>query len=86
ATGEAMNVGNLLKPMVGQDELGCIGAITLKEYQKYIKKDLDLEATGEAMNVGNLLKQMVGQDTISNIHGLRERCEHRHGSKSLMVP
>ncbi len=41
ATG-AMDAVNLLKPMLGQGELCCIGA-TITEYHEYIEKDPALE-------------------------------------------
>ena len=37
----AMDAANLLKPALARGELHAIGATTLKEYQKYIEKDID---------------------------------------------
>lgn len=39
----AMDAANLLKPMLARGQLRCIGATTLKEYQKYIEKDAAFE-------------------------------------------
>ncbi|PWA75046.1 chaperone protein ClpB4, mitochondrial [Artemisia annua] len=75
-----MDAGNLLKPMLGQGELQCIGAIALNEYRKYIENDLDLECRFQHC------EQSSFEDMISNIHGLCERYELHHGSKILMVP
>ena len=39
----AMNVGNMLKPMLARAEIRLIGATTLNEYREYIEKDGALE-------------------------------------------
>jgi len=43
ATEGAMDAANLLKPALARGTLHCVGATTLKEYQKYIEKDAALE-------------------------------------------
>ena len=35
---EAMDAGNLLKPLLARGELRCVGATTLDEYRQYIEK------------------------------------------------
>ncbi|EFJ20601.1 hypothetical protein SELMODRAFT_418378 [Selaginella moellendorffii] len=68
ATSGAMDVGNLLKPMLGHGELRCIGATTIKEYRKYLEKDAALESA-EISEMEKLLhldehlhKRFFGQD------------------------
>ena len=39
----AMDVGNILKPMLARGEIRLIGATTLNEYREYIEKDGALE-------------------------------------------
>ncbi|KAK7340603.1 hypothetical protein VNO77_21310 [Canavalia gladiata] len=75
ATNGAMDAGNLLKPMLGRGELRCIGATTLDEYRKYIKKDPALERRFQQVYVD----QPTVEDTISILRGLRERYELHHG-------
>ena len=42
-TDGAMDAGNMLKPMLQEASLHCIGATTLDEYRQYIEKDAALE-------------------------------------------
>lgn len=71
----SMDAANLLKPMLARGELRCIGATTLKEYQKYVEKDAAFERRFQQVFVGepSLL------DTISILRGLKERYESHHG-------
>ncbi|ESQ46531.1 hypothetical protein EUTSA_v10000463mg [Eutrema salsugineum] len=75
--GDAMDTGNLLKPMLGRGELRCIGATTLTEYRKYIEKDPALERRFQKVLCG----PPSVQDTISILRGLRKRYELHHGVK-----
>ena len=71
----AMDVGNMLKPMLARGEIRLIGATTLNEYRKYKEKDGALER--------RLQKVMVSEpnvlDTITILRGLKERFEVFHG-------
>lgn len=76
ATGEGgMDAGNMLKPLLARGELHCIGATTLKEYQKYIEKDKALERRFQQVYVG----QPSVIDSISILRGLKEKYELYHG-------
>jgi len=66
-----MDVSNLLKPMIGRDELKCIGATTLTKYGKYMEKDLALERRFQKF----ICNQPFVEDTISILRGLRKRYE-----------
>lgn len=35
-----MDAANLMKPTLARGQLRCIGATTLKEYKKYVEKDV----------------------------------------------
>ena len=74
-TDGAMDAANLLKPMLARGELRCIGATTLKEYQKYIEKDPAFERRFQQVFVG----EPTVEDTISILRGLKERYESHHG-------
>ncbi|CAH9096691.1 unnamed protein product [Cuscuta europaea] len=76
-TGGAMDVGNLLKPMLVRGELRCIGATTLIEYRKYVEKDPALKRRFQQVYCG----QPSVEDSLSILRGLRERYELHHGVK-----
>lgn len=77
ATEGAMDAANLLKPALSRGELHCIGATTLKEYQKYIEKDAALERRFQSI----LVNEPTLEDAISILRGLKERYENFHGVK-----
>lgn len=71
----AMNAGNMLKPMLARGEIRLIGATTLNEYREFIERDGALER--------RLQKIMVSEpttvDTLTILRGLKERFEVFHG-------
>ncbi len=71
----AMDVSNMLKPMLARGEIHVIGATTLNEYRKFIEKDGALERRFQKVivNEPNVL------DTITILRGLKERFEIFHG-------
>ena len=71
----AMDVSNMLKPMLARGEVHCIGATTLNEYRKYIEKDSALERRFQ--NV--LVNEPTVIDTITILRGLKSRFEVYHG-------
>jgi ATP-dependent Clp protease ATP-binding subunit ClpB len=71
----AIDASNMLKPALARGELHCIGATTLKEYQKYIEKDAALERRFQPVYV----KEPSVEDTIAILRGLKERYEVHHG-------
>ncbi|MEK7167276.1 MAG: ATP-dependent chaperone ClpB [Patescibacteria group bacterium] len=77
ATEGAMDASNMLKPALARGELHCIGATTLKEYQKYIEKDTALERRFQPIFV----KEPSIEDTIAILRGIKEKYEVFHGVK-----
>lgn len=75
----AMDASNMLKPMLARGELRCIGATTLKEYQKYIEKDAALERRFQPVYV----KEPTVEETVTILRGLKDRYELHHGIKIL---
>ena len=71
----AMDVSNMLKPMLARGEIHVIGATTLNEYRKYIEKDGALERRFQKV----LVSEPTTQDTITILRGLKERFEIFHG-------
>ncbi|MCG8477259.1 MAG: ATP-dependent chaperone ClpB [Cytophagales bacterium] len=71
----AMDAANLLKPALARGELRCIGATTLKEYQKYIEKDKALERRFQSV----LVDEPSVEDSISILRGIKDKYEVHHG-------
>lgn len=71
----AMNVGNMLKPMLARGELHLIGATTLNEYREYIEKDGALERRLQKI----IVHEPTTIDTLTILRGLKERFEIYHG-------
>ena len=72
---QAMNVGNMLKPMLARGELKLIGATTLNEYREYIEKDGALERRLQKI----IVHEPTTIDTLTILRGLKERFELFHG-------
>ena len=75
ATSGSMDASNLLKPALARGELHCIGATTLKEYQKYIEKDQAFARRFQPVFVG----EPGVEETISILRGIKEKYELHHG-------
>jgi len=71
----AIDASNLLKPALARGELHCIGATTLKEYQKYVEKDPALERRFQQVYIS----EPRVQDTIGILRGIKEKYEVHHG-------
>ena len=71
----AMDVSNMLKPMLARGEIHVVGATTLNEYRKYIEKDGALERRFQKV----LVAEPTVEDTITILRGLKERFEIFHG-------
>lgn len=71
----SMDASNLLKPALARGDLHCIGATTLKEYQKYIEKDAAFARRFQPVYVG----ETSIEDTISILRGIKEKYELHHG-------
>jgi ATP-dependent Clp protease ATP-binding subunit ClpB len=75
ATSGSMDASNLLKPALARGELHCIGATTLKEYQKYIEKD---QAFARRFQPVFVTEPQV-EETVSILRGIKEKYELHHG-------
>ncbi len=75
--GGSMDAANILKPALARGELHCIGATTLREFQKYIEKDPALERRFQPVYV---LEPSV-DDAIAILRGIKEKYEVHHGVK-----
>lgn len=70
----SMDASNLLKPALARGELHCIGATTLKEYQKYIEKDQAFARRFQPVYVA----EPKVEETISILRGIKEKYELHH--------
>jgi len=73
----AIDASNLLKPALARGELKAIGATTIKEYQKYIERDMALERRFQPIYV----KEPSLEDAIAILRGIKEKYEVHHGLK-----
>lgn len=71
----SLDAANMIKPSLARGELRCIGATTLKEYQKYIEKDMALERRFQPVYV----QEPTVEETITILRGLKNRYELHHG-------
>ncbi|MFC1595003.1 ATP-dependent Clp protease ATP-binding subunit [Patescibacteria group bacterium] len=71
----AMDASNMLKPALARGELHCIGATTLKEYQKHIEKDAALARRFQPVYT----EEPSAADAVAILRGLREKYEVHHG-------
>lgn len=71
----ALDASNMLKPALARGKLRCIGATTLKEYQKYIEKDAALERRFQPVYVS----EPSEEDTIAILRGIKEKYALHHG-------
>ena len=74
-SGGSMDASNLLKPALTRGQLQCIGATTINEYRKYIKKDKALERRFRQIYIG----KPSPEDTVFILRGLKARYEVHHG-------
>jgi len=73
----AIDASNLLKPALARGELKAIGATTIKEYQKYIERDMALERRFQPIYI----KEPSLEDAITILKGIKEKYEVHHGLK-----
>ena len=71
----AIDASNMLKPALARGELHCVGATTIKEYQKYIEKDAALERRFQTIYVA----EPSIEDTVAILRGIKEKYEVHHG-------
>src|SRR3989338_5215028 len=71
----SLDASNMLKPPLSRGELRAIGATTIKEYQKYIEKDLALTRRFQPVFVS----EPGVSDAVTILRGLKEKYELYHG-------
>lgn len=74
-SGGALDAANLLKPLLSQGELRCIGSTTYSEYRNIFEKDHALARRFQKIDV----IEPSPDDTVRILNGLKSKFEHHHG-------
>ncbi len=75
ASGGVMDASNLIKPVLANGELRCIGSTTYSEYRGIFEKDHALARRFQKIDV----PEPSIEETIAILHGLKSRFEEHHG-------
>lgn len=77
ASGGVMDASNLIKPLLANGELKCIGSTTYQEYRGIFEKDRALARRFQKIDVS----EPSIDETFAILKGLRSRLEEHHGVK-----
>lgn len=77
ASGGVMDASNLIKPLLANGELKCIGSTTYQEYRGIFEKDRALARRFQKIDI----KEPSVEETFEILKGLRKRLEDHHGVK-----
>ncbi len=77
ASGGTLDASNLLKPVLSNGQLKCIGATTYTEYRGVFEKDHALSRRFQKIDVN----EPSVEETIEILKGLKSRFEAHHGVK-----
>ena len=77
ASGGVMDASNLIKPLLANGELKCIGSTTYVEYRTIFEKDRALTRRFQKIDV----VEATTEQTINILKGLKQRFEAHHGVK-----
>lgn len=75
ASGGVMDASNLIKPMLANGELKCIGSTTYQEYRSIFEKDRALARRFQKIDVS----EPTTEETVLILRGLKEHFEAHHG-------
>ncbi len=75
ASGGVMDASNLIKPVLANGEIRCIGSTTYSEYRGIFEKDHALARRFQKIDV----PEPTIHETIEILHGLKSRFEEHHG-------
>jgi len=77
ASGGVMDASNLIKPVLANGEMRCIGSTTYTEYRGIFEKDHALARRFQKIDV----PEPSIEETIAILRGLKSRFEEHHGIK-----
>ncbi|WVZ17662.1 hypothetical protein V8G54_010644 [Vigna mungo] len=75
SSSRALDAANILKPALARGEIKCLGATTVNEYRKYIKKDPALQRRFQTVDV----PEPTVDEAIEILKGLVIKYEKFHG-------
>jgi len=75
ASGGVMDASNLIKPVLANGEMRCIGSTTYSEYRGIFEKDHALARRFQKIDV----PEPSVEETVAILHGLKSRFEEHHG-------
>src|SRR6056297_3618997 len=75
ASGGVMDASNLIKPVLANGQLRCIGSTTYQEYRGIFEKDHALARRFQKIDV----PEPTVEETVEILKGLRSRFEEHHG-------
>ncbi len=81
ASGGTLDASNLLKPVLSNGQLKCIGATTYTEYRGVFEKDHALSRRFQKIDVN----EPSVEETVEILKGLKSRFEAHHGVKYTAV-
>ena len=77
ASGGAMDASNLIKPVLSNGQLKCIGSTTYQEYRGIFEKDRALARRFQKIDV----PEPTVEECVQILQGLKSRFEQHHGVK-----
>lgn len=77
ASGGVMDASNLIKPLLANGELKCIGATTYQEYRGIFEKDRALARRFQKIDI----PEPTADETFEILKGLKQRLEEHHNVK-----
>ena len=77
ASGGVMDASNLIKPVLANGEMRCIGSTTYSEYRGIFEKDHALARRFQKVDV----PEPSVEETVAILKGLKSRFEEHHGIK-----
>ena len=77
ASGGVMDASNLIKPVLANGEIRCIGSTTYSEYRGIFQKDHALARRFQKIDI----PEPSVEETVAILHGLKTRFEEHHGIK-----
>ncbi len=77
ASGGAMDASNLIKPVLANGDLKCIGSTTYQEYRGIFEKDRALARRFQKIDV----PEPTVEETVQILEGLKSRFEQHHDVK-----
>jgi ATP-dependent Clp protease ATP-binding subunit ClpA len=77
ASGSVMDASNLIKPVLANGDIRCIGSTTYAEYRGIFEKDHALARRFQKIDV----PEPSLDETVAILHGLKSRFEEHHGVK-----